>query len=63
MLQRVAVVDPALTYDLPPEVTALTGLDALTQLIEPFVSICANALIDAICVDRIQRIAGALRHA
>jgi alcohol dehydrogenase class IV len=39
MLPRVAVVDPELTYGLPPEVTAFTGLDALTQLIEPYVSI------------------------
>ena len=34
MLARVAVVDPELTYDLPPALTASTGLDALTQLIE-----------------------------
>jgi alcohol dehydrogenase class IV len=63
MLPRVAVVDPELTYGLPPEVTAFTGLDALTQLIEPYVSIRANPLVDAICVDGIQRIAGALRRA
>ena len=35
MLPRVALVDPELTYSLPPAVTASTGLDALTQLIEP----------------------------
>jgi alcohol dehydrogenase class IV len=63
MLPRVAVVDPELTYGLPPEVTAFTGLDALTQLIEPYVSIRANPLVDAICVDGIQRVRGALRHA
>jgi len=63
MLPRVAVVDPELTYGLPPEVTAFTGLDALTQLIEPYVSIRANPLVDAICVDGIQRVAGALRRA
>ena len=50
MLPRVAVVDPELTYGLPPEVTAFTGLDALTQLIEPYVSVRANPLVDAICV-------------
>jgi len=50
MLPRVAVVDPELTYGLPPDVTAFTGLDALTQLIEPYVSIRANPLVDAICV-------------
>ena len=36
MLARLAVIDPELTYSLPPEITARTGLDALTQLIEPY---------------------------
>src|ERR1035438_4686673 len=63
MLPRVAVVDPELTYGLSPEVTAFTGLDALTQLIEPYVSIRANPLVDAICVAGIERIASALRRA
>jgi alcohol dehydrogenase class IV len=63
MLPRVAVVDPELSYGLPPEMTAFTGLDALTQLIEPYVSIRANPLVDAICVAGIERIAGALRRA
>jgi alcohol dehydrogenase class IV len=49
MLPRVALVDPELTYHLPPEVTASSGLDALTQLIEPFVSVKANPMTDAIC--------------
>ena len=39
MLPRLAVVDPELTFGLPPAVTASTGLDALTQLIEPYVSL------------------------
>ena len=60
MLPRLAVVDPELTYALPPAVTASTGLDALTQLIEPFVSVRANPLIDALCVDGIRRVARAL---
>jgi alcohol dehydrogenase class IV len=63
MLPRIAVVDPELTYELPPEMTAFTGLDALTQLIEPYVSIRANPLVDAICVAGIEHIAGALRRA
>jgi alcohol dehydrogenase class IV len=63
MLARAAVVDPELTYGLPPEVTAFTGLDALAQLIEPYVSIRANPLVDAICVAGIERIASALRRA
>lgn len=49
MLPRVALVDPELTYNLPPTITASTGLDALTLLIEPFVSIKANPMTDAIC--------------
>ncbi len=48
LLPRVAVVDPTMTYSMPPEVTASTGLDALTQLIEPFTSIRHNPLTDAL---------------
>jgi alcohol dehydrogenase class IV len=63
MLPRVALVDPELTYALPPAVTADTGLDALTQLIEPYVSVRANPLVDAICVEGVGRVAKALRRA
>lgn len=63
MLPRVAVIDPELTYNLPPVVTAYTGLDALTQLIEPYVSSRANPLVDAICLAGIPRVAGALARA
>jgi alcohol dehydrogenase class IV len=63
MLPRVALVDPELTYNLPPEVTATSGLDALTQLIEPFVSLKANPLTDAICREGIRHAARSLRRA
>jgi alcohol dehydrogenase class IV len=63
MLPRVALVDPELTYGLPPAVTAQTGLDAMTQLIEPYVSVRANPLVDAICVEGMGRVARALRRA
>jgi alcohol dehydrogenase class IV len=63
MLPGVALVDPELTYDLPPALTASTGLDALTQLIEPFVSSRANAFVDAICRDAIPRVIAALPKA
>ena len=63
MLPRLALVDPELTYDLPPHITASTGLDALTQLIEPFVSIKANPMTDAFCREGLRRAAGALRQA
>lgn len=60
MLPRLAIVDPELTIDLPPALTASTGLDALTQLIEPYLSCRANPMIDALCVEGMRRIAGAL---
>jgi alcohol dehydrogenase class IV len=63
MLPRVAVVDPLLTYDLPPSMTAATGLDALTQLIEPFMSARANPMTDALCREGISRVARSLRRA
>jgi len=63
MLPAVALVDPELTYDLPAALTASTGLDALTQLIEPFVSARANVLVDAICRDAIPRVIRALPRA
>jgi len=63
MLARVAVVDHELTYGLPSAITAYTGLDALTQLIEPYVSSRENPLVDAICIEGIRRVASALRRA
>ncbi|MDB4882911.1 MAG: iron-containing alcohol dehydrogenase [Gemmatimonadetes bacterium] len=63
MLPTVALVDPALTYTLPPAMTASTGLDALTQCIEPFVAPQANPLTDAVAREGMRRAAGALRRA
>lgn len=63
MLARLAVVDPELTLDLPPAVTASTGLDALTQLIEPYVSIRANPMTDMFCAEGIRRTARSLGRA
>ncbi|HSG20091.1 MAG TPA: iron-containing alcohol dehydrogenase, partial [Burkholderiaceae bacterium] len=63
MLPRLAVIDPELTYQLPPRLTASTGLDALTQLLEPYVSHLANPLTDAICREGLRRAARSLRRA
>lgn len=60
LLPRVALIDPQLTHDLPPALTASTGMDALTQLIEPHVSCRANPLTSALCLDGIRRVAHAL---
>jgi alcohol dehydrogenase class IV len=63
MLPRVAVVDPELTRSLTPSLTAATGLDALTQLIEPYVSNSPNPLTDALCLEGIRRVSRSLRKA
>jgi len=63
MLPRIALIDPKLTHGLPPALTASTGLDALTQLIEPFVSSKANPMTDAICREGLRRVARSLRQA
>jgi alcohol dehydrogenase class IV len=55
LFPAMALVDPELTYSLPPAETAASGLDALTQLIEPFVSIAANPITDALCLEGINR--------
>ncbi len=57
MLPRLAIVDPELTYGLPQEATAGSGMDAVTQLVEPFVSNAANPVSDAFCRDGLARAA------
>ena len=63
MLPRLALVDPELTHSMPPSITATTGLDAFTQLLEAFVSHQANPLTDCICRQGLERAARALRKA
>jgi alcohol dehydrogenase class IV len=63
MSPRLAVVDPELTLTLPPEVTAATGMDALAQLLEPYVSSRANPITDPLCLDGLGRVARSLRRA
>lgn len=63
LLPRVAVVDPLLTHSVPPSITASTGLDAFTQVLEPYVSRLATPLTDAICREGMTRAARSLRRA
>ena len=63
LLPRVAIVDPELTHGLPRAITAATGLDALTQLIEPYVCLRANPMTDAVCAEGIRRVARSLLRA
>ncbi len=63
MLPRLAVIDPELALSLQPGVTASTGLDALTQLIEPYVSLRANPMTDMICLEGLRHAAASLARA
>jgi alcohol dehydrogenase class IV len=48
VLPAVALVDPKLVLSCPPDVTAASGMDALTQAIEAYVSIHATPITDAV---------------
>jgi alcohol dehydrogenase class IV len=63
MLPTAAVVDPELTWDVPADVTASTGLDALAQVIEPFVSKKAGPLTDPWCRQGMRSAAAGLLRA
>ena len=63
MIPTVALIDPELTYSMPPSVTASTGMDALTQVIEAYVSKKANPMTDIIAADGIKRGASSLLRA
>ena len=62
MLADIALVDPLLTHSVPPAVTASTGMDALTQVLEPFVSHLATPLTDGMCTEGLRRAGRSLRR-
>lgn len=63
MLAAIALVDPLLTVTCPPAVTASSGLDAVTQCLEPYVSPRGNPVTDAVAAEGLRRGASALRRA
>ena len=63
MIPRIALVDPQLTVSCPPPVTAASGLDALTQCLEPLVSPRASPLTDGLAGEGLRRAAAGLRAA
>jgi alcohol dehydrogenase class IV len=54
LLARVALIDPELAIDVPKEVTARSGMDALCQCIEAYVSSGANPMTDALAVKGVE---------
>jgi alcohol dehydrogenase class IV len=60
LLPRAAIVDPELTYGLPPRATAATGLDAFTHCLEAYLSNGFHPLADAVAIDGIRRVARSL---
>ncbi|MEN9933952.1 MAG: hypothetical protein RLZZ387_531 [Chloroflexota bacterium] len=63
MLPRLALVDAELTHEMPPALTASTGMDALTQLLEAYVSRRATPLMDGLCLEGLARARWALPRA
>jgi alcohol dehydrogenase class IV len=63
MIPAVALVDPELTVSCPPPVTAASGMDALTQCLEPYVSVRATPLTDGLAREGLRRAATGLRAA
>jgi alcohol dehydrogenase class IV len=63
MIPRAALVDPELTLDCPARLTAYTGLDALSQLLEAFVSLKATPFTDVYCRDGMRFAAVSIKEA
>jgi alcohol dehydrogenase class IV len=63
MLPKIALVDPELTLELPPQITATTGMDAFVQVIEPYVCNSPNPMVDMFCRDAIPRASANLLNA
>ena len=56
LVPHIAVLDPALTISLPPEITAATGMDALTHAVEAFTNLFATRLVRKNAVRAVQLI-------
>ena len=63
MLPSVALCDPELTLGLPPELTAVTGMDAISHCLETFMAPAINPPADAIAIDGLKRGFAAIRAA
>ena len=60
LVPDVSLLDPALTVSMPPELSAYTGLDALTHAVEAYVSNASSPMTDLLALEAIREVAGAL---
>jgi alcohol dehydrogenase len=60
---NIAINDPVLMVDMPPSLTAATGMDALTHAVEAYVSTIATPITDACAIKAMELIAESLRPA
>ena len=63
MFPAVAIVDPELTISMSAEITATTGMDALSHLLETFVCNQPNPMTDSLCREGLHRVTASLRQA
>ena len=63
LLAKAVFADPELTLDLPPHITAATGMDALTHNVESYLSPAYHPLCDGIALEGVRIAAKALRRA
>lgn len=63
MVPRAVLIDPELTVSVPPDVTAWTGMDAITQLIESYVTRKSNAMTQGLCLAGLELAAPAIVEA